>query len=106
MKIKTNNIEFISFSDGVCDIYHEDEEGNKLYKYNSLGFSSKVLGYKRYFAARTANIQTDMVIKIPNVAGIDNYDSLTIDDINYSIEMVQVIATTNPQSIDLTLRKL
>jgi len=31
MKIKVDNIDFISFSDGVCNIYTEDEDGNKVY---------------------------------------------------------------------------
>lgn len=107
MKIKSNNIEFISFSDGICNIYSEDEEGNRVYKHKSLCFSNKILGYKRYFAARTAKVQTDMVIKVPNIGEIDNYDILSIDGIGcYSIEMIQVISTSNPPSKDLTLRKL
>lgn len=107
MKIKTENIEFISFSDGICDIYSEDEEGNKNYKYTSLGYSNRVLGYNRVFAARAVQIQTSAVIKIPNVPNVRNHDTLEIKGLGrFDIELAQIIYDTNPQSIDLTLRQL
>lgn len=107
MKIKADNIEFISFSDGVCDIYTEDEEGNKTYKYNGLGFSNRVLGYNRAFAAKAAQVQANAVIRIPQVSGIDMHDTLEIKGLGkYDIELVQNIFNTNPLSIDLTLKQL
>ncbi|QXE19997.1 hypothetical protein [Clostridium sp. 001] len=107
MKIKRNNIEFISFSDGICDIYTEDEEGNKLYKYKKLGFTNRVLGYNRAFAAKAVQVQTNAVIRIPQVIGIDIHDTVEVADIGkYDIELAQVIFTTNPPSIDLTLRQV
>eukprot|EP00825_Cyclidium_porcatum_P021776 TRINITY_DN24179_c0_g1_i2.p3 TRINITY_DN24179_c0_g1~~TRINITY_DN24179_c0_g1_i2.p3 ORF type:complete len:116 (-),score=24.25 TRINITY_DN24179_c0_g1_i2:247-594(-) len=106
MKIKTD-VEFVSFSDGVCDIYSEDEEGNKTYKYKSIGFTNKVLGYNRHFAAKAVQIQVNAVIKIPKVSGIDIHDTLDILGVGkYNIELVQTIFETNPPSIDLTLRQL
>lgn len=107
MKIKTENIEFISFSDGICDIYTEDEECNKTYKYNSLGFSNRILGYNRMFAAKAVQVQTNAVIRIPQVSGIDVHDTLEIKGLGkYDIELAQNIFETNPPSIDLTLRQL
>lgn len=106
MKIKTN-IEFISFSDGICNIYTEDEEGSKIDKYNGLGFTNKVLGYNRHFAAKAVQIQANAVIKIPKVPGIDTHDILEITGVGkYDIELAQTIFDTNPESIDLTLRQL
>lgn len=107
MKIKIDNIEFISFSDGVCDIYTEDEEGNKSNKYTNLGFSNRVLGFNRHFAAKAVQVQTSRVIRIPQVPNIDNHDILEIKDIGkYDIELSQYIYDTNPSCIDLTLRQL
>ncbi|WP_411680426.1 hypothetical protein [Clostridium thailandense] len=107
MKIKVPNIEFISFSDGICDIYTEDEEGNKDYKYTGLGFTNHVLGYNRAFAAQAVQVQANAVIRIPQVPGIDTHDTVEIRGIGrYDIELTQSIFETNPSSIDLTLRQL
>lgn len=107
MKIKTDNIEFISFSDGVCDIYSVDEEGKKTYKYENLGFSNKVLGYNRVFAAKAVQIKANAVIKIPQVPRIDIHDVCEIRGIGkYDIELVQNVFDTNPLSTDLTLSEL
>ena len=93
-------IEFISFSDGVCDIYEETEEGEKKYKYRSLG-------YKRYFAAKAAQVQTNAVIRIPEVKGINSHDTLVINGIGrYDIELIQRVNDSNPICLDLTLRQL
>lgn len=107
MKIKVDNIEFISFSDGICDIYSEDEEGNKVGKYTNLGFSNRVLGFKRYFTAAANQIQVNRVIRIPPVPNIDNHDTVEVKNVGkYSVELAQVVFDTNPPSIDLTLRQL
>ena len=106
MKIKTE-VEFESFSDGVCEIYTEDEEGNKTVKYQSLGFGNRILGYNRHFAAKAVQIQTNAVIRIPKVNGIDIHDTVVIQGIGrYDIEMTQNMFNTNPPSLDLTLRQL
>lgn len=107
MKIQVPNIEFISFSDGLCDIYSSDEEGNKNYKFKGLGFSNKVLGFARHYAAKAAQIQTNAVIKIPQLPGIDIHDTLEIKNLGkYDIELAQNIFDSNPPSIDLTLKQL
>lgn len=107
MKIKIPNIDFISFSDGICDIYSENEEEEKIYKYRSIGFSNKILGLKRYYAAKSAQVQINAVISIPNIPGIDNHDIVIMNGIGrYSIEMIQPKFDTNPDSIDLTLKQL
>lgn len=106
MKIKTD-IEFISFSDGICDIYTEDEEKNKTYKYNSLGFTQRVLGFNRYFTASANQVKVNAVIRVPKVPNINNHDIVEIKGKGrYSIELLQEITDTNPPSIDLTLKQL
>lgn len=105
--MKQNKVEFTSFNDGICSIYSEDEEGNKKYKYERLGFSVRSLGYKRYFAAKAAQVKTDRVIRIPNIKGIDNHDIVEIKgEGKYYIEFIQTIFKSNPISLDLTLSEL
>lgn len=108
MNIKPkNNIEFISFNDGICDIYYIDESGERVYKYKNLGFSSRILGYKRAFTAASSQVQVDRVIRIPQVRFIDNHDTIEIKGVGrYNIELVQDINITNPFCKDLTLRQL
>lgn len=107
MKIKTDNIEFVSFSDGVCDIYAEDEEGVRTNKYIGLGFNNRVLGFNRHFAAKAVQVQTNAVIRIPQVLNINTHDTLEIRNVGrYNIELVQNIFETNPPCVDLTLRQV
>lgn len=106
MKIKTDT-EFVSFNDGVCDIYATDEEGKITYKHKGLGYSNRVLGYNRVFAAKAVQVQTNAVIRIPLVIGIDIHDTLEIKGLGkYDIELTQIMFDTNPPSLDLTLRQL
>lgn len=107
MKLMNKKMEFTSFNDGICSIYYEDEEGKKLYKHKRLGFTERVLGYKRYFTAKAAQVKTSAVIRIPNIKGIDTHDTLEIKGIGkYDIELIQNIYDSNPPSLDLTLREL
>lgn len=107
MKIQVPNIQFTCFSDGICDIYSEDEEANKNYKFKGLGFEERVLGFKRHFAAKSAQVEANAVIRIPKVLGINNHDTLEIYGLGkYEIQLVQNIKDSNPPSIDLTLRQL
>lgn len=104
MKIKTET-EFISFNDGICDIYGKDEAGGRIEKYSKLGFSKRVLGFKRYFEANARQINVNRVIRIPQLPGITNYNFVEIDTIKYAVKLVQEIYDTNPLCIDLTLDK-
>ena len=109
MKInRPGNVEFQAFKDGMCNIYNIDEEGNKNYKFKNLSFDNRVLGFKRVYAAQAVNSNINRVIRIPSVNGIDNYDCLEIvgEDHYYTIDIIQVIYDSNPQSIDLTLKKV
>lgn len=107
MKIPNRKHEFQAFKDGICDIYSEDEEGKKTYKYTGLNFDKRVLGFNRHYAAKAVQVQIDMVIRIPLISSINNHDLLTIKGIGkFSIELVQDKYECNPPSLDLTLRQL
>lgn len=104
MKVKSD-IEFISFSDGICNIYTEYDNGQKKNKYAALGFNKRVLGYKKYLAASANQMQINRVIRIPMLKNIDTYDSVEIkDEGKYNIKFLQEIYDTNPPCIDLTLQ--
>lgn len=102
MKIDTP-LEFVPFSDGYCVISRNDE-----IKQARLGFSNGIMGFKRHFAARTAQTQIDRVIRIPMVDNITQYDDVVIpfEKRKYTIELIQPQYDTCPPSITLTLRFL
>ncbi|NFH89763.1 hypothetical protein FDA33_06025 [Clostridium botulinum] len=107
MKIPNRKVEFQAYKDGICNIYYEDEEGQKTYKYTDLNFNKRVLGFNRHYAAKAVQVQTDMVIRIPLVSNINNHDLLNIKGVGkFSIELVQDKFECNPPSLDLTLRQL
>lgn len=106
MKIKTPT-EFVSFSDGICNIYSKDDDGNRENnKYKGLGFNDRVLGFKKFFAAQANHVKVDRVIRIPLISKIDGHDCIEINNIEYEIKLMQIIQDTNPPSIDLTLEKV
>lgn len=108
VKIKNKNIEFESFSSGICTILSQDEfdEDKFIVIYDKLAFSNKTLGYGRYFSASVEQVKIDRVIRIPNVKGINNHDRVKIDKNSYIIELIQVLEDTNPKTLQLTLREL
>lgn len=104
MKIKVDNIEFVSFSDGVCNIYTEDDTGENVNKYENLGFNNRILGFTRFFQADANKMAVDKVIRIPKLEDIDTYDHVSIEGVEYDIKLIQDMYNTNPQSRDLTLQ--
>lgn len=104
MKIKMDNIEFVSFSDGICNIYTEDDDGNRINKYENLGFSKRVLGLTRFFQADANQMKVDKVIRIPQLDNIDTYDHVRIGETEYDVMIIQDKYDTNPPSTDLTLQ--
>lgn len=105
MKIKSDSIEFISFSDGKCDIYTEDDSGGKSNKYIGLGFSNYVLGVKRYWAAAANQVKINKVIRIPLLRDIDTFDTVEIKGMGkYEVKEIQEIYDTNPPCITLSLK--
>jgi len=103
MRIKTDT-EFTTYSDGVCDIYTIDDNGEPINKYKSLGFTERVLGFNRFYAAAANQIAISKVIRIPKLDNIDTFDHVDINGKAYDIKLVQIIYDANPPSIDLTLQ--
>lgn len=105
MRIKPDNIEFISFNDGICDIYTIDDEEKRTNKYIGLNFSNKVLGFKRYWAAAANQMQINRVMKVPFVNGIDTFDTVEVNGVGkYDIKAIQEIYDSNPPCLILTLK--
>ena len=104
MKIQTP-IEFLTFSDGYCDIY--SVKGNKLEaKRMTLCFGDRVIGFKRHFAARAASSEITRLIQVPLQQYITAVDRAVIAGAEYKIEQIQELKDTNPPVTVLTLRRM
>lgn len=104
MLIKNSNIQFERFSDGVCDIYTETSDGNYSPKYSKVGFTKRTIGIQRHFIADAYHKKVDKVIRIPRVPILEYFDIVKIDEILYSIELIQELEDTNPISYQLNLK--
>lgn len=104
MKIQTP-IEFLTFTDGFCDIY--SVKGNKRdQKLLTLCFGDRTVGMKRFYKARAASTEIDRVIQVPRGLSIEADHRAVIDGTEYKIEQVQQLYDTNPPVTVLTLRKI
>lgn len=104
MQIKTPT-EFLTFNDGTAFIYTvKNNQLDKLVDHYHYG--KRTTTYKRYYAAKTANTTIDKVIQIPFKKEFGADCAVVIDRVRYRIEQLQIIETTNPASIVLTLKKI
>lgn len=84
--------EFITFNSGEVEIERE--------RYR---FGEKSVGYRRHYAARSANSQISRVIHIPYTRDISVQSLAAINGKSYIIDLVQPTETTYPPCTVLTL---
>lgn len=104
MKIRTPT-EFLTFSDGLCDIY--SVKGNRPdMKLMTVCFGERTVGMKRFYAARAASTEITRLIQVPRQPAIEAVNRAVIGGTEYRIEQVQHIIDSNPPATLLTLRKI
>jgi hypothetical protein len=103
MKIKTP-IDFLTFNDGIVDIYETDEDDVIIRNsVNQFRFGNRTVGVKRYYAARQNDIELDLVIHIHKNLEIDSQNAAVINKTRYKIEQIQQMPDTNPPCTVLSL---
>lgn len=105
MKIKTP-IEFLTFNDGVLNLYETDDE-DEIVK-NTLKthrFGNRIIGVKRYFAARTNDVELSKVIHVHKDLTITPQKAAVIGETRYNIVQVQQLSETNPSVTVLSLEQ-
>lgn len=105
MKIQTPT-EFLTFNDGLCDVYNVS--GNKLADKVILGlcFGNRTVGIRRYYVARAATTQIDRLIQIPQRLDITTVHNVVVDGWRFRIEQIQQLYDTNPRATLLTLHRI
>ena len=98
--IPKSPIEAISFSDGFVTV----KKGETVI--GTFAYGTESVGYKRYYAARAANVRINKVIHIPRFDGVEAQMTAVIDDDKYRIDSAVVKTTTNPAITVLTLLKV
>ncbi len=95
------------YNDGVCDIFTLDENDQKVSKFTGIRFQKRTVGYKRFYAAQSAQTDITIIIRIPFHVGINAHDCVEISGRGvFMVEQSQEIYEFIPPSIDLTLRQL
>lgn len=103
MKIKTP-IEFLTFNDGIVDIYDTDEDDAIINNsVNQFRFGKRTLGVNRYYQARQNDIELALVIHIHKNPNIHTQNAAVINKTRYKIEQVQQLSDTNPPVTVLSL---
>lgn len=85
-------VEFITFNSGEVEIESK-----------RCRFGEKNVGYRRHYAARSANSQISRVIHIPYTRDISPQSLATINGKSYIIDLVQPTEATCPPCTVLTL---
>lgn len=94
---------FESFGDGVCSIRRMDENGDAAEEVESLRFSERVVGVKRYYEAMTNKVQIDRLIRVPYRESLSTEFLAVVKGQTYAIAQVQTVPDALPKSCDLSL---
>ena len=106
--------DFISFNDGIVGIYNVqnvaemgDAIKEQLVLYNNYRYNAKTVGMQRYFLAMQNNVNITAVIRIPTLdKAISTQNIAVINDVQYTIQQVQIIKADKPYHLQLTLSEL
>lgn len=85
-------LDFITFNSGEVEIEGETHR-----------FGEQSVGYRRHYAARSANSQISRVIHIPYNRDISVQSLAKIGDTSYIIDLAQPTTSTKPPCTVLTL---
>ena len=100
-----------NFNDGIVKIYSVTDSTTtvsmpveKLTLKKELRFESRYVGFKRYYAAKQANVEVSKIIRIQRQPNVDPQDvAILADGKQYRIEQIQNVLDVEPPSDDLTL---
>ena len=103
MKIKST-VDFLTFNDGILRLFETDNDDAIIAaSEKKYPFGEQVIGVKRYFAARSNDIELKKVIHIHrNLAAVTDMAAV-IGNTRYKIEQVQHPMNTNPPCTVLSL---
>lgn len=105
MKIKTP-IEFLMFNDGILKLFETNDEDEIIKStLTEYRFGNRVIGVKRYFAARTNDIEISKVIHIHKNLSVTPELAAVIGETRYNIVQVQQLSETNPPVTVLSLEQ-
>lgn len=99
-----NNIDFLTFNDGVAAVYETDEndavivDSVKKYRYGE-----EKIGVTRFYSAKQHDIDLQKVIHVHLAQNLRTDMAVIIDDTCYKVEQIQHSKLTNPPSTVLSL---
>ena len=102
------------YKDGVVKIYEVTDiapAGNKpdpkLTEKSKLRYDQRIVGMQRYWIAKQAQSEIEMVIRVPRILSIGTDDiAVPNDGKQYKIAQIQYPPDIYPLSMDLSLERL
>lgn len=108
MAVKSSD--FLSFNDGICDIYSVENSAapgdrpvEKLIEKYHLRYQAHIVGMSRYFEGLQANVKISNAVVCPLRADVNPQDVAIINGRQYRIVQKQERRTTRPASMLLSL---
>jgi len=96
---------FETFTSGICELWTV-ASGKLTVKRATFHYGNRVIGMKRFYAAKAATVDINKLVHIPRYEDISSMDAVVIDSERYKIEQIQHISDTNPPITVLTLRQI
>lgn len=105
---------FQTFNDGICRICSVENAGGpggmpveRLEERASrVPYERRTVGIKRFYDAKRAGTEVDMLIRIPARFQVSTMDVCILDKARYGIQQVQEVRDVMPEAKDLTLRRM
>lgn len=102
------------YKDGVVKIYEVEDiasTGNmpkpKLTVKSTLRYDQRIVGMQRYWIAKQAQSEIEMIIRVPRILSIGTDDvAVPNDGKQYKIAQIQYPPDIYPLSMDLSLERL
>lgn len=102
---RVKDSEFVSFNDGNLSICEVENRSIVREKYRRLRFGKRTVGVTRFWNAKVASSEIDLVAAILPVPGVTTMDICLIGEQQYKIEQVQDKFDAYPPCLYLSLAR-
>ena len=104
MSLKNPKDEFLTFNDGIVNIFDTDDDGEIIKSSRKFyAYGERAVGVKRYYAACQNDIELEKVIHIHYLREMTTQKAVVINNTRYKVEQVQHFRTTKPSCTVISL---
>lgn len=104
MSLKKQKTEFLTFNDGIANIFDTDDNDDIInHSRKVYAFGTRSIGVKRFYAAFQNDIELEKVIHIHYLPDMTTQKAVVINNTRYKVEQVQHFKDTRPRCTVLSL---